>query len=44
MLQADEYQLVASMKEFYGDFYAVHDQLFHFDLPQITCVPCTEEG
>jgi len=34
--KADEYQLVASMKEFYGDFYAVHDQLFHFDLPQIT--------
>jgi len=31
--KADESGLVASMKEFYGDFYAVHDSLFHFDLP-----------
>jgi hypothetical protein len=31
--KADEYKLVASMKEYYGDFYAVHDTLFHFDLP-----------
>lgn len=31
--KSDEYGLVASMKEFYGDFYAVHDSLFHFDLP-----------